>query len=197
MRTIDASITAQLLAGEIRKREAVKLELGGGTFRYVKDNQPLSWDSQTWADGGVISITAFRRSVGLSASTFSVVLATSSDDDRTPTELVNFYNYDFSDREITCYDFYLDASGAVVAADTIMRGYIDKAKFVNSGQNGKQIALSCYDRSLDFSRRGARMANHQDQLLRDADDKFFEHAAVIGEQTFWWGRQGDKSKGGG
>lgn len=191
MRTFDTDIAAALNAGRVVKRELVEMQLGGGTLRYVRDDEPRSWDGETWQPGAFISVSAIRRESGLSASSFDVLLSASENDDLTPADLKTWYNYDWNDRKIIIRDLYLDADdGSAIDAEPLIQGYVDRVKWVQNTQTGAALQLECLDRALDFSRQNGRLATDADQKLRSATDTFFKHAAIIGEQTFWWGRKG-------
>lgn len=190
MRTFNAQIAADLEAGRVVKRELVEFQLGGGTLRYVKDDEPRQWNSETWHPGAFLSVSEINRESGLSASTFTVQLSASEDDALTPAELKTYYTYDWNDRKVVIRDLFLDPdTGEIITAEPLIQGYVDRVRWMQTRDEGALIAIDCADRSMDFFRKNDRMANDADQRLRNADDKFFEHAATIGQQNFWWGRK--------
>lgn len=191
MRTFDTNIQAALDAGRVIKRELIELRLGGGTLRFVKDDEPRTWSSETWQPGGFVSISNIKRSTGLSAASFTLTLSASPEDNLTPAELQSYYSYDWNDRKVIARDLYINAdTGAVIDAEPLVQGYIDRAKWRKSTEDGATIGCQCFDRSLDFSRKNGRQATVADQQGRLSTDKGMEHAALVGEQTFWWGRKG-------
>lgn len=190
MLTLDTNIQAALVSGRVVKRELVEFRLGGGVLRYVKDNAPVTWDGETWLPGAFISVSEINRATGLSASSFTVTLSASPDDDLTPDELKTYYTYNWNDKKVVVRDLYLDAdTGEVVDVQPHVQGNVERTPWKQSSDAGAFIVAECVDRSMDFSRRNARLASKADQATRNASDKFFDHAALIGQKRFWWGRK--------
>lgn len=188
--TLPTDVQANMAAGRESIRGLIRFDLGGGTYRFVRDSVPLFDGADTWAPGSVIEVTDLGDLTGLEAASFTVTLAASPEDGLTPDVLVAIENEDYSDRPVTIYDAHLDpATGALLHVEAIRRGYIDTIDHEESPGAPYTIKATCETRALDYSRSNGRFRSHADQQRRWPGDRFYEHAATRGRVEIYWGRK--------
>lgn len=188
--TLPAPVEAAMAAGRESVRGLIKFEFGGGTYRFVRDSQPLFDGVDTWAPGAVIDVSDLPDATGLSASGFTVSLTASPDDGLTPAVLASIEGEDYSDRPVTIYDAHLDAdTGALLHIEPLKRGYVDAIDHEEGNGRPYTITAHCETRSLDYSRTNGRYRSHADQQRRAPGDLFYEHASRRGREEIYWGRK--------
>jgi hypothetical protein len=189
MRSINATVTAQLAAGAFSIRQLVKLELGGGTYGFALSVQPITYSALEYKALGVIDVSDVRMAYGTSADDFTIRLPASTEDGLLPAVLDGFFAEDYRDRPVTLYDAYLHIdTGALITAIEMRRGYIDQVRYTRNVDGGAVYEVECLSRAVDYSRRNGRLANDVDQKRRSSGDKFFEHTAQTGRVQVYWGR---------
>lgn len=194
METFDTAIQAQLDAGVVSVRGLIKVVLGSGSYGFVRDVVPLVYDGLTYQPGGLISVSDIPAEVGFAASSFTIRLAFSADDDLTPNVLQQIYSESYRDRAVTVYDAYKNVeTGAVIDAVLQRAGYIDRLK-LRRDDNGAVLDVECYSRSIDYSRKNGRMATRQDQRRRVTGDRFFDQASRTKTMRIVWGTTQQKAR---
>lgn len=187
--TWPVEVQANADAGRESVRGLIMFELGGGTYRFVKDSVPFFDGANTWLPGGVIEVSDLPDGTGLAALPFTVSLAASPEDGLTPDVLRTIENEDYSDRPVTIYDAHLDPdTGALLHVEALRRGYIDAIDHAEGGGRPYTVTATCETRALDYSRTNGRVRSHADQQRRSPGDRFMEHAATRGRIEIFWGR---------
>lgn len=187
METFDSAIEQQLANGIMAVRGLVKVTLGSGTYGFVRDIVPLTWDGLTYQPGGLISVSDIPAEIGFAASSFTLRLAFSSDDDLTPTVLKQIYAESYRDRPVLIYDAYKNLNtDAVIDAVLQRAGYIDRLK-LKRDDSSAYLEVECFSRSIDYSRKNGRYATRQDQRRRETGDRFFDQASRTKAMRVVWG----------
>jgi len=192
--TIPGAVQDAIDAGRESVRGLIRFDLGGGTYRFVRDSVPLFDGVDTWLPGSVIEVSDLSGVTGLSAESFTVTLSAAPEDGLTADVLIGIENEDYSDRPVTIYDAHVDPdTGALLHVEAIRRGYIDTIDHEEAAGNPYTIKATCETRALDYSRRNGRVRSHADQQRRWPGDRFYEHAATRGRVEIYWGRKKSSS----
>ena len=195
MITLPSDVLALLEAGRTVVRGMVRFEFGTGTYGFIKSLTPFTYAGYTYQPGGIIQVSDFASSTGLTAQQFTISLAASPDDGLTPAVLQTIEAEDYRDRPVYIYDahFHPD-TGALLHVQTMRRGYVDTVDHEDDPQTGYTLIAQCETRALDYTRTNARKRSDADQGRRSAGDTFFEHAAKRGREEIFWGRAKEASQ---
>jgi hypothetical protein len=189
MRTLNATVEAQLAAGRVSIRQLVKLSLGSGDYGFAMSVQPITYSGLEYKPLGVIEISDLRLAPGTTADDFTVVLPASVEDGMLPAVLDGFFSEAYTDRPVSIIDAYLNAdTGALITGITMRSGYIDHVRLLRNVESGSRFEIECTSRAIDYSRRNGRLSSDLDQRRRSSGDKFFEHTNQTGRTQLPWGR---------
>jgi hypothetical protein len=189
MRTLNATVEAQLAAGRVSIRQLVKLSLGSGDYGFAMSVQPITYSGLEYKPLGVIEVSDLRLAPGTTADDFTVVLPASVDDGMLPAVLDGFFSEAFTDRPVSIIDAYLNVdTGALITGITMRSGYIDHVRLLRNVEGGSRFEIECTSRAIDYSRRNGRLSSDLDQRRRSSGDKFFEHTNQTGRTQWYWGR---------
>ncbi|WP_313397151.1 hypothetical protein [Stutzerimonas nitrititolerans] len=79
-----------------------------------------------------------------------------------------------------------------MAADVIMSGRMDAAKFNYGGNDGKNsISVTIIDRMAEWSRPGSKRWTDENHQLRHPGDRIFFAIAQLSESPIFWGSKKD------
>jgi hypothetical protein len=189
MRTLNATVEAQLAAGRVSIRQLVKLSLGSGDYGFAMSVQPITFSGLEYKPLGVIEVSDLRLAPGTTADDFTVVLPASVEDGMLPAVLDGFFSEAFTDRPVSIIDAYLNVdTGALITGITMRSGYIDHVRLLRNVEGGSRFEIECTSRAIDYSRRNGRLSSDLDQRRRSSGDKFFEHTNQTGRTQLYWGR---------
>ncbi len=189
MITLPTEVLDLLDEGRVNIRGLIRFDFGTGTYGFIKALSPLEYNGLLYKPGGIISVSDLGSATGLSAQQFTITLAASPDDGLTPEVLQTIEAEDYRDRPVKIYDahFHPDTNELLFVAP-MKRGYVDVIDHVDSATDGYTLIASCETRALDYARTNGRKRSNADQNRRSAGDTFFQHAAMRGRETIYWGQ---------
>jgi hypothetical protein len=178
--------------GRISTRQMVRFDFGGGTYGFISDRFPLTYNGLEYKPFGLIRVSDLDSSSGTQAGgNFTLTLAESPSDGLTPEILQQIEGEDYRDRRVTVYDahFHPDTQ-ALIQVEIVARGYLDVLEHNEDPDFGYVITANCEGRQLDYSRTNGRVRSMPDQKRRNANDLFFEHSSTSGRVEVLWGKAG-------
>lgn len=189
MINLPSSVLDLLDEGRISVRGLIRFDFGTGSYGFIKSMQPFEYNGLLYKPGGIITISDLSNTTGLSAQQFTVTLAASPDYDLTPEVLQTIENEDYRDRPVTVYDAYFHPdTNELLYVQAMKRGYVDLIDHLDDSDTGYTIVAACESRGLDYTRTNGRKRTNVDQRRRAPNDGFFQHAAMRGRETIYWGQ---------
>lgn len=190
MISLPDEVLTLLDSGRIAIRGLIRFDLGSGSYGFIKSIQPFEYNGLTYKPGSVIAVSDFSSATGLAAQQFTVTLAASLIDGLTPEVLQTIENEDYRDRPVTIYDAYFHPdTGALLFVQAMKRGYIDTIDHIDTQTAGYSIVANCESRAIDYTRTNGRKRSDLDQQRRAPGDGWFQHAALRGRETIYWGQE--------
>lgn len=190
MISLPDEVLTLLDSGRIAIRGLIRFDLGSGSYGFIKSIQPFEYNGLTHKPGSVIAVSDFSSATGLAAQQFTVTLAASLIDGLTPEVLQTIENEDYRDRPVTIYDAYFHPdTGALLFVQAMKRGYIDTIDHIDTQTAGYSIVANCESRAIDYTRTNGRKRSDLDQQRRAPGDGWFQHAALRGRETIYWGQE--------
>lgn len=81
----------------------------------------------------------------------------------------------------------------VAAAEPLFFGFVDGVELPTPSEGAEGYAtLTCVSHTQEATRANPEKRSDASQRLRSATDNFFQSAATVGEQTYFWGSKKDK-----
>lgn len=154
----------------------------------VQDPDTGSTTTATWTGAyGLVDMDPIPRVGNLVVQNVEIrLLAFGTDTDRI------LRTYDPTQAKIRVWRGFLntDTRRMVAAAEPRFFGFLDEITLPTpkEGSDGWAI-LHCVSHTQEASRSNPDKRSDESQRLRDVTDNFFESAAVVGEQTFFWGQK--------
>lgn len=191
MRTFNASVQADLDAGNTVVFTMLKLELGSGNYGLWSGQDDIFYDGVNYVGAGsLLQIAALPATTDGSARAIDVTLSSLANPDWTPDILSSFYDEAYNQKPAEISTAYYDPNThTLIAVEREFVGRIDGAPFNQKAGGPATLKLRLESRERDFSRIGYRRRNPNDQALIDAADTGLAHAIATGEdRKLVWGR---------
>lgn len=190
MRAFNASTLALLASGRAASRGLILFDFPSGLYGFWDGVGSLVVSGVTYRGaGGIIRSDAVGLSGSLSSSPLTLTLSSIPQTELSPGVLATIEAEQYHQRPVTLSRAYFDpATRALISVERMLRGYVDQ--MVHEEQPGGEALLSCIieTRGRDVTRRGYRVRSDADQKLIAASDGGMRHAAVAGNQDFYWGK---------
>lgn len=204
MRALDPIVQQALEAGSLVPRDFLWLRV-----RDAETGNPFEYG--VWSDLGTVTAPVLRpldgqpeervyRGIGALAEISPVVLVTGLTVQTVSISLNNLHQdiiallqrYDLKRGEVELHRGLLDPVSMRIISPALPRfsGIIDEAPDTTPPEGGTgSIELVCASHAQDLTRYSTAKRSDADQRLRDPDDGFYRHAAVVGQWTIRWGQR--------
>jgi hypothetical protein len=136
--------------------------------------------------GGALSISAVPIVVGLVVQNVEIELSQISEHIQ---QLIR--GYEPKQARIELHRGFVDPKSGLLVSPAVPRfaGFIDEIEITTPEQGGEgAVSVTCTSHTQEITRSNPATRSDADQRLRDADDGFFRHVALIGEQNIYWGQ---------
>ncbi len=203
MRVLDPAVQAALEAGALQMRDFVWV-----TARDRDTSAPVTWGA--WSDLGTVDADVIDPATGgtvtrtfqgggnlvevsavplVTGLTVEVVTLRISQIEAGAEQLVR--GYDVQRAPIELFRGLFDPGTYQLVAPAVPRfvGFVDEVQIETPAEGGEgAIVLTCASHTQELTRTSSAKRSDSDQRRRNADDAFFEHAAVVGTWQIFWGQ---------
>ena len=185
-RTLETNTKTQSQAAANYMVIFAKLEFGSGDVLIHSDLGDITWGGDTYLGVGTLgSITPVEEQAELGRSVIKMSLSGVS-----ASLISTALGEDYQGKDATIYVGYKDLSTNALVADPSVhfKGRMDVMEVV-SGETA-EITLTVESKMAAWDKPNVRRYNHQDQISRYPNDKFFEFIEQTAQKPIVWGRKG-------
>lgn len=136
--------------------------------------------------GGMLSISAVPIVVGLVVQQVEIELSQVNDHVQ---QLMR--GYEPKQARIELHRGLINPATGLLVSPAVPRfsGFIDEVEIVTPEAGGEgAVSVTCTSHTQETTRSNPATRSDPDQRLRNANDGFFRHVALIGEQNIYWGQ---------
>jgi len=158
----------------------------GGPFTgNVRDALTGSTVSRTFQGGGLVSVGAIPRSIGLAVRRVEVVLSAI---DETAEEAFRAYSLRQAPIQIYRGLFTPGTFKQVAAAKPVFVGFVDEQPIITPAEGGASKAtLRCTSHTVELTKKNPDVRSHESQQRRAPGDDFYKDVNTVGEWEVPWG----------
>jgi hypothetical protein len=153
----------------------------------VKDALTGATVSRTFSGGGLISVGAIPRTIGLTIRRVDVEMSAI---DATAETMFRTYDMRLAPVQIYRGIFTPGTFNLVAPAKPGFVGYVDTAPVVTPAEGGaSKVTLTCVSHTVELTRKNPDVRSHESQQRRAPGDDFYKDVNTVGEWEVTWGQE--------